>query len=180
MGCELGQPFGRAVSQFVFECQKGSPFDSAFPLLGTSAQEMSQPGTKDGPGAPPAWAIAHGSSRRAPTRPEPQRPVRWHHQPSLKMGISVCGRGKTPVICFGMNKVSHPRANSCFPVRVGLLPVCAVHTCVRVCTCVCMSAHCKSGEGVCSLRRQMEYVRIDGCPPVFLLPALAAGPTIFS
>lgn len=45
-GCSLGQPSWRTISQFMSKCQKCIPFDSAFLLLGTSAKEMCQPGTK--------------------------------------------------------------------------------------------------------------------------------------
>lgn len=65
VGCKLGQPFGRAVSQFMFKCQKDSPFDSAFLLLGASAKEVLQPGPTDDPAVHPAWGIAAGSSPRA-------------------------------------------------------------------------------------------------------------------
>lgn len=81
--------------------------------------------------------------------------------------------------CSGMNKVIHPRANICFPACVGLLPVCAVHMCVRVHVCV-RECTLQEWEGVCSRRWQMEYVRMDGCPRVFIPPSLVAEPTIFS
>lgn len=129
VGCELGQPFGRAVSQFVFKCQKGSPFDSAFLLLGTSAKEVFHRCH-----GRPRCACGVGYTTQARRRGwNRQRPGRWHHQPPLKVGISVCGHGQMPVICFGMNRVSHPRANICFSMWDRCLCV--------LCTCVCVCAH---------------------------------------